>query len=72
MAYNGIDTSHLLPNHEEDTDNSTLPITWHQPHLLEQSLSAGFTNKSPLVLKLLSHLLDFVLDIAMVRGKTVS
>jgi hypothetical protein len=68
---NCIDTSHLLPDHEHDGDESTLAVCGDEPHLLEQRLGGGIANEISLILELQRHVTDFVADILVVRRKPI-
>lgn len=65
--YNRVDASHLLPDHEHDADDSPLAVSGNQPHLLEQSLGRRIADQPPLVLELLSHILNLALHVRVIR-----
>lgn len=68
-AYNGVDTGHLLPDHEHDADDGALAVAGDCPHLLEQRLGGGVADQPLLVCELLGHFPELVLQVGVVRGQ---
>ena len=59
-TYNSVGTSHLLADHESDSHDGTLSVSGNGPHLLEEDLGGGVTNKASLESQLLRHFADLV------------
>jgi hypothetical protein len=62
-AYDGVDTGHLLEDHEQDGDDGTVSVAWDRPHLPEERLEGGVSRQPSLVIELVGHFLDLVLDV---------
>jgi hypothetical protein len=70
-AYNGVDTGHLLADHEHDGDESTLAVAGNGDHLLEKSLGGSITSQTALGLELGSHVLDLIPNVIGIGGEAV-
>lgn len=66
VVVDGIRSSHLLTDHEEDTDNGTLAVAGDQPHLLEKVEEVRAAHELALILQLLDNVLEFILHIWVV------
>lgn len=55
-SYNGINTSHLLEDHEHNRDDGSVAVSGDQHHLLEKSLERRVASQASLSLELLRHL----------------
>lgn len=62
-AYDSVDTGHLLEDHEQDGNDGTISVAWDRPHLLEERLEGGVSRQPSLVVELVGHFLDLVLDV---------
>ncbi len=69
-TYDGVDSRHLLADHQPYGDESPLPIARNGKHLLEQQPVGGVTDQPPLHLQLVRHLLDLALDVGVVAGES--
>lgn len=63
ITYDGIDSRHLLANHQKNSDDGAFAIARDTEHLLEQGLGRSLANKSPFGVELLGHLLYFVANV---------
>lgn len=62
-AYDSVDTSHLLEDHEQDGNDGSVSVAWNSPHLPEERLEGGVSRQPSLVVELVSHFLDLILDV---------
>lgn len=69
VVVDGVDSSHLLADHEKDRDYGTLSVAGDGDHLPPESGGSGITSEQTLVLELRSHLADLVLDVIGVGGE---
>lgn len=70
-SYNGIDTSHLLEDHEEDGDDGSVSVARNCPHLLEKRLEGGVSSQASFMFKLIGHFLNLVLYVFGVGRQTI-
>lgn len=66
QTHNGVDTGHLLADHEQNGNDGTLAVAGDGPHLLHEGAEGGIASQAALRLKLLGHLVDLVLDVLAV------